>query len=52
MEDNQEGEKLKNGLIYGLNDEPPFKKHSSPPCNICLPYSLPSSHLPSLLPEH
>lgn len=22
------------------------RKHSSPPCNICLPYSLPSSHLP------
>ena len=26
MEDNQEGEKLKNGLIYGLNDKPPFKE--------------------------
>ena len=28
-----------NGLIYGLNDKPPFKKLSSLRCNICSPYS-------------
>ena len=52
MEDNQEGEKLKNGLIYGLNDKPPFKEAFFAALQHLLAIFVPSSHLPSLLPEH
>lgn len=38
-----------NGLIYGLNDRPPFKEAFFAACS---PSSWPSSHRPSSLPEH
>ena len=51
MEDNQEGEKLKNGLIYGLNDKPPFKEAFFAALQHLLAIFVAIITPPSLLPD-